>query len=394
MRLDFKPKAGLSAPVIIAAAFFATICVQDTYGQRLRVSLPSDGGFGGITNIGKIANTTVSNNFNNIAPGFGANQRPLGTRNVPESAFFQNRGLVRRVDLISANPVLGRARQAGRIWQQMLGPGGVARYFAAPPQYVANNVGGTISARGLNGIMLLDPQMLVRSTSFAAAAQVRGITSGGVRDILSLHDDSNTPRYSVESRLIREAPSQSALMESRLKSMRKRYMTEAWDWFQRGEYQRARSVFKSAEILDRTPPEPRIGVFFCCVAEGKYYQTTVSMGRLMRWDGRKTELFDTDFDIRTKYEVLDEPEPLIRAREASTLISRQINGLMRFANDNQSEGIAYAALCFGLWQAEYYGEAAQAARSLQEIDPNGPYARFGLDVLEALERRKTAGLDQ
>lgn len=387
---------GTPAVAILVAVLCATFCVPDALGQRLRVASPVGGfgGFGGITNIGRIANTGVSQNFQSTAPGVGAPPGRIGPQGVPQSPFYRGQTARRSTDLITRSPAFSRAKSVNRSWRNMLGSSGAARYFGAAPIYQAGGMRRAGGSGALNGRLLLDPQEVLATTSFASAARTRGITSGGVRDILSLQDDSSSPRYSSLSRLIRDAPSQSSLMESRLSSMRIRYIAEGWDWFQRGEYQRARSSFKNAELLDRSPPEPRVGVFFCCVAEGKFYLTVHSMGRLMRWDGRRTEMFDTDYKLRLRSQPLDVPDARMREKVASARISRQINALMRFANDNQTEGIAYAALTFGLWHTGYFSEATQAAKTLQEMDPDGTYGQFGTNVLEALDRRMAAAQAQ
>ncbi|MFQ5490614.1 MAG: hypothetical protein ACE5GE_07825 [Phycisphaerae bacterium] len=176
--------------------------------------------------------------------------------------------------------------------------------------------------------------------------------------------------------------------------MRKRYLAEAWDWFQRREYQRARSSFKNAELLDRTDLEPRVGIFFCCVAEQEYYLASYNMGRLLRWDGLSGEMFDTDFQIVKRLESLDEPDARQRARMAARHASEQMNAMMQFAAHNANQEIAFTALSFGLWHMGYFTEAAQAAKTLQELDPDSPYAQFGGKLMEALERRKAAGRTQ
>lgn len=378
---------------ILVAVHGATFCVPDAHGQQLRINSPVGGSFGGITSVGRIANTGVSRSFG-TAPGVGARPGRIGPQGVPQSPFYRGKTAQRSVDLIVRSPAWTRANAFKRSWRNMLGPSGAARYFGAAPVFQTSGLGAATWPSALNGRLLLDPRQVLATTSFASAARARGITSGGVRDILSLQDDSSSPRYSSMNRLIRDAPSQSSLMKSRLTSMRTRYIAEAWDWFQRGEYQRANSSFQNAELLDRSSPEPRVGVFFCCVAEGKFYLTVHSMGRLIRWDGRRTEMLDTDYKLRQRYQPLDVPDAQMREKVASARISQQLNALMRFADDNPTEGIAYAALTFGLWHTGYFSEAVQTAKTLQKIDPDGAYGQFGTNVLEALARKMAAAQTQ
>jgi hypothetical protein len=157
--------------------------------------------------------------------------------------------------------------------------------------------------------------------------------------------------------------------------MRERILKEAWQWFSKEDFPRARSAFQSAEMLDRSDPEPRAGMFFCSVAQERYAQAVHNFNRISSWDlSRQEDPFGVDFDLPARY-------------SSARRMRSDIRKFVDFADPRRKRHTGlYGALCYFLWQTENQGQAVRAAQNLVQTDPTGPAGNFGRMVLEAAER--------
>jgi hypothetical protein len=376
----------LGAVVFVCASLLVPLCAQ---GQdRLRVGYQAGRGFGGIGRVGIVNNTAVSRFYRDTGQGVGVGGRPATSQYLaPQGSQLVGRRVLHGQDLLALTPAQSRAYRLERGWQRTLAPTGAGRYFADPPKLPgvgAGRVGGNPSGR-----LLLSPHELARSMAFAAPATSMGIGVGGVRDPVSAQQVGETEApYSLEPVPESGQFSQADLMASRLSAARERSLEDAWSWFQRGEYYRARSCFENAEMLDRTAAEPRAGVFFCLVAERKYMQALHAAGRIYRLNSGP-DLFDVDYRLPERYEPLDIEDPVKRRAAGRTRMVQHLQGLINFAGTDPAS-VALAAEAFALWHSDHEQEALKAAQVLMERDPDGSYGKLGERVFEAAARRKQA----
>jgi hypothetical protein len=269
-------------------------------------------------------------------------------------------------------------------------PSGAARYFRQPPdfryfQYTDAGPG----ARQAHS--LLNAAELIESTAFVAPARLGGVRGGLAHGALSLEDDIEQVRYSAKPVIAPGEHTQAELMTSRLTALQKRSVADAWAWFQKGEYLRARSCFENAEMLNRRDAEPRAGMFFCMVAERKYAQALHLVARIYRMDAGP-QLFEADYRLLERYEPLDVEEPAGRRTLAKERLLADVRSFVKFSGENPSLMIL-AAEVFHLWHCGQRTEAVQAARILVDQDPTGPYGRLGASLLEADQKLRGAVLE-
>ena len=159
---------------------------------------------------------------------------------------------------------------------------------------------------------------------------------------------------------------------------RERTLKEAWQWFKLDDFQRARAAFQNAEMLDRSDPEPRAGMFFCSVAEERYAQALQNFNRIMRWDmsGARNH-FDMDLKLPERYSTI------WRMRS-------DVGKLLTFDRLQKQKSGLYGAVCYALWHAGKQGEAVRGAQNLVEGDPTGPGGGFGRIILKAAEKHGVA----
>lgn len=348
-----------------------------SYGQALRVSQPTANTLDSVTNIGRIGNTAVSQGFSRRSQ-VGAYRGSLPPRQSAQqllgasqrfSTFGRRSGTPR--DLLGLNRASRIQRSTETNWRKRLARSGAARYMRQPPRYqssVARLVDPTVAD------LLLQPQALLQTTAFLGPMSGLGSPTGGIRDAVSAKDQAGVSPYTLQSLSPQKERTQSELMASRLELMRERILKEAWQWFKKEDFRRARSAFQSAEMLDRTDPEPRAGMFFCSVAQERYSQAMHNFNRIVGRDLRRQEdPFAADFELPVRYS---------SARRMRSDIRRFVD----FTEARQDSTGLYGALCYFLWHTETRDQAVRAAQKLVQIDPTGSAGYFGRLVLEAAER--------
>ena len=380
----YRAKAGSVGPAVLAALLVGSLGAE-AHAQRLRTSTPTGGSFGGITNVGKIANTSVSRNFAPMTPGAGAeSQPPMTAPNAGLTGFGIGRRGRAGLDLVATTSAQRRSTELRNLWHRGLSPFGAARYFQSPPNYRAIGAPDATGYRALQARLLLSPHDLLRTTAFTAPAYNAGITLGRIHDPLSMRDNTSEVRISSDMVSPVKRHSQADLMESRLASMRKRILQEGWAWFQKADYQRAYASFKNAERLDRTDPEPRAGMFFCCLAGRKHLQTTQTASRIIAWDAN-AGIFEADYRLEELCAPPDEEDPKVRLEKGHERVVKNLNALLRFAGEKPPPR-RLAAVAYALWHSGYKSEAIRAARALQARAPGSAYDRFARRMIEASER--------
>jgi tetratricopeptide (TPR) repeat protein len=159
-------------------------------------------------------------------------------------------------------------------------------------------------------------------------------------------------------------------MATRLVMMRERALKEAWQWFSQAEYGRARSSFQSVEMLDRSDPEPRLGMFLCSVADERYAQAAENFKQIMRRDMDPSREPFRDYNVAARY-----VSP--RRMRADT------RDFLEYYNAHTDELGMYVALCYYLWHTDAREEALRGAQQIIKTDPTGPGGRFGRLMLQA-----------
>lgn len=413
------PRAGLLAGVIVI-----TVLPGVAQGQRTRAVVPSAGsygGFGGIRAVGRVGNTSVNQYFGGrrrVGAPAGVGAVPMAGNRVPTTFRRWQPGAR---DLLEAErtAVIRRAVQVD--WLRRLAPGGAARYFGRDffqARFGPRSAGG----RPIAQQMLLEPQRLLNELAFYRPAVRGSVSRGGVRDRLSRRDNAEQPRHTGEVSPAEARHTQADLMASRLDAMRGRLMDQAWSWFEAGEYQRARSAFQSAEMLDHDDPEPRAGALFCLITQGKYSEAAHEMGRIYRRDADR-DLFAVDYRVRA-WDPTDTDEQgnairddrgwpsmkldrdlrnLARHVEARlAALQRRLAALRRVPDaagsdnprqDREKVAALVAALSYALWHNDVglsRLEAQQFANRLKGLDPGGPFGGLG-ELMAQAERAETTG---
>lgn len=363
----------------------------EAYAQRLRVGYEAPRGLGG-PSVGKIANTAVSRSFNTGNPGASAFSRPRGTFPTATPVILNpyagvGRGRPGKLDLVDRPPAQARAQTLPNRWRRDLSLSGAARYFAIPPQYGQYRAGvPTGGARVVE--QLFDAEKLARSTAFTTPVRYSRAAVGGARDPLSHATNSlGSELARLDSAEVEPLDSpnrraQSEVMNDRLVAMRTRAMAEAWSRFRKGDYQRARSSFESAEMLDRDDPEPRSGIFFCYVAEGSYLQALQAMNRVVTWDVRRG-VFDLDLRLEERFQSDAIEDPVERRQAAERRLSAAMEGFKAFFDKYRTQGPVQVAASYALWHTGNRQEALLLADIIRKNDPNGPYGNFANRMLEA-----------
>lgn len=379
-RLDGAGRCTLALAVLVVGAFCA-----EAYGQQLRINSQVSKGYAGVGEPGRVGNTFIRQHFGDTTPGASAWSQPAGTLSAPTplvTGFGRRPG---RLDLVSRNPAVARAVQLPTTWRRTLSPSGAARYFTAAPDF-GQYFGGQPTPRALNAQLLLDPQRLLSTTAFAAPAYYAGISTGGIRDPLSRQEQIAAEEFSGTAPVGTERHSQAELMGSRLVALRKQGLNEAWDWFQKGEYARAHASFRTAEILDRQDPEPRVGIFFCHLSEQAFMQVLASTARIMAWDAN-TPVFDADYRLPERYAPPEEQDAGKRRELGEQRLETSLEGLKAFYLEHQGELGVQVAAAYALWHGGHKSEAALLARSVAQGDAQGPYGRFATKLIKAYEKQ-------
>ncbi|MCH7814288.1 MAG: YihY/virulence factor BrkB family protein, partial [Planctomycetes bacterium] len=246
----FRGLRGLVACMAVAAFLSA----HPAQGQRLRVGNPANGYFGGIIEVGRIANTSVAQRFT-PAPyqpaGVATGRTPAGR--AIRGLTFQGRmagtsGPVR-------NPYTSSILKDVRTgWLQQLAPGGAARFFDPRVYTPGRRQRRRIGAQPV-GQLIFEPERLLMAMGGLAPAFSGSFSYGGPRDRLSEKDRMDLPRFTISQPPPAEYRSQADLLELRLVGMRTETLEKAWSYFGAGDYLRARSAFQSAEMLDRDDPQ-------------------------------------------------------------------------------------------------------------------------------------------
>jgi hypothetical protein len=279
-----------------------------------------------------------------------------------------------------ANRMDRRGRQPGRSlvdaiqedvetdWHRRIAPAGAARYFRDPPRYRPARPNLADPYGNVNE--LLQAEDLLNTTAFLGPVYHLGLQRTGVQDGLSAREEPETMPYQARRGTANAIHSQADLMESRLKLERERVLREAWEWFGQKEYDRSRTAFESAEVLDRSDSEPRAGVFFCSIAEQRYIQAAYNFSRLVRWSG-EGNLFRSDYRLADRYESLAQLRADIRA-------------FAEFAASQGNHPDVLVQMCYLLWHTGNRSDAAAGARHLIQRDPTGPVGTLGRQLTEAL----------
>ena len=355
--------------------------------QNLRVKTHDSRGYSGISQVGKVGNTSVSRYFGQGTSGSTSRSRPPSSFYGQQSTGAGGGRVKPGRDLLISSPARTRANQREKQWRGNLAPSGAARYLRQPAdfryfQYTDAGPG----ARQAHS--LLNAAELMETTAFVAPARLGGFSGAVLHDALSLEDDTGQVRYSARPVIGPGEHTQAELMTSRLTALQKQSVADGWTWFQKGEYLRARSCFENAEMLNRRDAEPRAGVFFCMIAEGKYVQALHVAARIYRLDGG-SDLFDVDYRLLDRYEPLGVEDPEVRRTMAKEQLLADVRRFVAFSGEEFSPTIL-AAQILHLWHGGQRTEAVQAARILLEQDPTGPYGRVGASLLKADQRRQEA----
>lgn len=366
----------------------ASVCEAQIGSVRATWASSSYGGFGGVTSVDRFRRGLNAAEF--FAPQARHQAALAPPRRGPQLTFDRRMGVGR--DLVGAARGPSIRRQVQTNWLRRLAPSGAARYFRRG-FFQSHFSSPTPGARFTGQSLLLAPQKLLDETGFWAPAQYGGMARGGVRDRLSERDQTQSPRYAGPTAPPEERRSQADLMASRLGTMRKGLLDQAWAHFEDGAYLRARSAFQSAEMLDREDPEPRAGAFFCAVAEGKYAQAVHEIRRIC---GRDTDadLFGVNYRLRERYVSEERLQQDLRALLHAVEISRA-KADVSTGGQKGAPAAVEAALGYAMWHGG--GEAARlearhSARILKDLDPDraGPFGRFGELLTEAWDGQ-TAG---
>lgn len=370
-----------TAVVSVLGAVLLTPFPTRTYGQSLRVSRPSSTTLNSVTNIGQVGKTTVSSNFSRglgftagrgTLPPQQSGQQLLGTGRRFSTFGRPQRG---RRDLVGSGRA-GEIRSSVRTnWRKRLATAGAARYMRQPPRF---GLGGSPRVDRAVSSVLLEPQTLLNTTAFLGPVSGLGLPSGGIRDGMSASDQAGARPYTLLSLSAERQYSQSELMSSRLELLRERTLKEAWQWFKLEDFHQARAAFQSAEMLDRSDPETRAGIFFCSVAEERYSQALQNFNRIMRWDMRGARnSFDVDLRLAERYSS-------IRRMRAD------VRKLTEYNRRQKERTSLYGALCYALWHSGSQSEAVRGAQNLVKTDPTGPAGRLGRVILEAAKKHGVA----
>ena len=376
--------------VLLAVGTLLAGVAGEARGQ-MRVNSPTSG-LGNITNIGQVGATSISRYFNSTyqASRGRAFSSPIAQRN---NLSIFGRRLGRNRDLIGDVRTAAINQQVERSWLTRLSPGGAARYIRDTPRLRSSALGAGPGDSSNLGGQLMSAQSLLYSTSFVAPAYNAGIRGGIVRDPLSERDDSTEARYSVQSLSGDEHRSQADLMEARLAAKRERLIAEGWEWFRKGNepengeplngYLMAKSAFRRAEQLKRRDPEPRIGVFFCAVAQRQYSEAVQCMFSLLRCDRGRGVGHHCDLD-----QGIFGPEySLANHYKSAGRMHRDVTEFVNFVNRRDIDPGLLAGVSFALWHAGSHAEALQVAQKLQQMDPNGAIGAYGLLMRRAEEEQ-------
>ena len=367
---------GATAAVSLAGVLVA-LFASEGYGQSLRVNQPSASGLGGVANVGQIGNTGVARHFGQNAPftvprgatPLRQNAQQLMGMSRQYSMFRQRRGGSTGLSLLSAG--IYNQQSVSTSWHKRLATGGAARYVRQPPRLGAAGAGGAPGVDRALSNLILQPQALLQTTAFLGPMSGLTLPIGGVRDAMSAIDQTTSAPYAMQSPSPETRHTQSELMASRLEVLRQRALKDAWKWFKADDFERARSAFESAEMLDRSDPEPRAGAFFCLVADRRYAQAQQNFNRIIRYDmGKDRNPFKLDFGLAQRY-------------STPRRMRLDVREFMDF-NDAQENPVGlYGALCYLLWHADLREEALRGAQHLIQNDSGGQAGWFGRMILAA-----------
>ena len=362
-----------------------TFCAETTYGQGLRTSNVATNTTNSVTNIGQVGNTAVSQRFGQgLATGSISrtlpprqNARELSRSGTGMSLFARRAGARRNLVGSAYDSPISLAVTTN--WHKRIAAGGAGRYLRTPPVYRA---GPGMQQDATVANVVLDPRSLLSTTSFFGPAHGLGLPTGGMRDAQALREATDVAPYTSftmrppSSR--KERPTQSEMMFSQLADKRHRILKEAWGWFRSKDYGRAREAFRSAEMLDRSDPEPRAGQLFCSVAEGRYAQAIENFNRILARDmAMESDPLDHDFNLAARYETVRQ-------------MRQDTSKLLEYQGEHKKDLRLYGAVCYFLWQTGSHREAAQGAQNMIQADPTGPAGRFGKLVAEAAKRKRAA----
>ena len=335
------------------AAVAITLLDSQAYAQRLRISQPANGNFGGILNTAVVGNTRVSQNFRGLSQP-GSTRQPPSVLNSSTLTTFSGRRRGAGLDLVGQSAARARARRLNSTWLQTLSQGGAARYFrgSAPDYRLANTESNYAGARTAR--MLLSPRELLRTTAFAAPAHGAGVTSAYLQDPFWAQEGTQEALFSAGRFSESSEYSHADLMESRLAAVQKRLVKEGWQWYQRRDFQRAWASFSSADMLEGRDPEPRAGLFFCCLAEGKHYQAYRRMSDIFKRDADRN-VFEDDYRLLERSEPPEEEDPARRGRIARGRLDAQLRQFMVFSQPRDGQSMSPAVLStltFAFWHYE------------------------------------------
>ncbi len=358
------------------AAVAVTLGAGEAFGQQLRVAEPTRRSFGEVDRSVRVGNTNVSRNFGQTIPGVGREGRPTGTLYEAGGGLgIDGRRIDPGRDLLEATPERVQASRLEGRWRTGLSPFGAARYVRRLP-----NFGAMQTREGAQAGNLLNQEFLLATTAFSAPARVGGLGAGGLRDAVLLADAPEEPLHTAAFGVGPGPTDHADLMASRLAVVHKRSLNEGWEWFRRGEYQRAHSCFESAEMLDRSATEARMGEFFCLVAEHKYYELLHVAAQIYRLDSG-SDLFNAEFHLPERYEPEDVADPDERRQIGRDRMLAHVQSLIDFAGSDPPL-VLMAAESLALWHAGFPGESVQLAQRMIEGDPHGPYGRLGKHILK------------
>lgn len=406
MRATDRRMSGWLTAGALFGAGLALAGVGEAYGQQSRVNLPSQG-LNSTINIGRLGDTEVQRLYRGGVTFGGA-----GASNIPEQ---QRRGMTvfgrrmgRHTDLLAMQRTAAIQQVVREGWVTRLAPGGAARYIREHPRLRSGrNSRGLLS--GTNASPLLSTDTLVATTAFTAPAYYSDLTSSLVRDPMFDPDQPGLPRFTTRKPYEAGGVSQAEVMQARQVVLREQMIEEAWERFREEDYLEARSAFRRAQILDSRRPreesaEPRIGMFYCAIAQRQYTVAVHLLVKLIQLDMREfpdsagqggpggqvseseleKDIFGPHFGLTARYSSVSAMTDAVREFVQFT------NTKMREEKDKpRSSPTGYlAAASLAMWHAGLHSEAMEGARLLQKRDPEGAYGTFGGLLLKAAGENK------
>jgi len=378
----------------MAPAFLPAVASAQSR-ERLRVgSVSARGVVNGVGGVGLVGVSDVTRRFGTSryeAPDMRS--RPLPQANFMDSLTFQGRGAALGRTDQSLDPRIETIQDAVNTgWIRELAPGGAARFFdrsAYLEQMGRMKMGETPTPYRL----LLAPEKLLSQTSFLAPVYSGGVMYARPADPLSAAE-TPPPAFAPLIQPAGVPRSQSNAMADYLGSRRTQRLADGWGRFKAGEYVQARSAFENAEMLDRSDPEPRVGLMLCAIAEGKFAQAGQCMKMLCRNDDGRL-LYTTDFRLPERYgdggsaklrRDLAAMAAFVRSRAGEISAGREPGDAERFS-------ATVSALSLALWQSgdkDMRLEAVTYAKQVREFDAGGTCAKFALGLIDTAAAPPTA----